>query len=57
MYLEPAIGMVVGLALLGRVPSRFAILGIALVITAGIGATRTGNRPPVTTSPETLPVT
>jgi len=48
--------MVVGLTFLGQVPSPFAILGIALVIAAGIGATRTGNRPPVTTSPETLPV-
>ncbi|WP_240974423.1 EamA family transporter [Crystallibacter degradans] len=57
MCLEPAIGMIVGLAFLGQVPSPFAILGIALVIAAGIGATRTGNRPPVTTSPETLPIT
>ncbi len=44
MCLEPAIALVVGLLILGQVPSLFALVGIILVIAAGIGATRTGGR-------------
>ncbi|MFL4473422.1 EamA family transporter [Paeniglutamicibacter sp. MACA_103] len=51
MCLEPAIAMVVGLLLLHQVPRPAAILGIVLVIIAGIGATRTGRRDPAKLSP------
>jgi len=51
MCLEPAIAMVVGLLMLHQVPRPAAILGILLVIVAGIGATRTGRRAPA--QPET----
>ncbi|HJX78966.1 EamA family transporter [Glutamicibacter sp.] len=44
MCLEPAIAMTVGLLLLQQVPRPAAMVGIALVIAAGIGATRTGQR-------------
>jgi inner membrane transporter RhtA len=45
MCLEPAIAVVLGLILLGQVPSAWALAGVALVITAGLGAERTGSRP------------
>src|SRR3954453_12269689 len=44
MSLEPAFALVIGLVLLGQVPGVFAILGIGFVVTAGIGAERTGGR-------------
>lgn len=44
MCLEPAIAMTVGLLILHQVPRPAAMVGIALVILAGIGATRTGQR-------------
>jgi inner membrane transporter RhtA len=51
MSLEPAIALVVGLVVLFQIPSATAIVGIALVVIAGIGAERTGARteqpPPV----------
>lgn len=46
MCLEPAIAMLVGLLILHQVPRPAAVLGIVLVIAAGIGATRTGSRGP-----------
>lgn len=46
MCLEPAIALAIGFLFLGQVPSFGAVLGIALVITAGVGATRTGARIP-----------
>ncbi len=45
MSLEPAIALVVGLLLLHQVPHALAIAGILLVVTAGVGAARTGARP------------
>lgn len=54
MCLEPAIGLAVGLVFLGQVPGPAAILGIALVVAAGIGATRTGERTPPAGDPEAL---
>ncbi|MDO2934419.1 EamA family transporter [Paeniglutamicibacter sulfureus] len=51
MCLEPAIAMAVGLIFLHQVPRPAAILGIVLVIVAGIGATRTGRRDPAKLSP------
>jgi inner membrane transporter RhtA len=45
MSLEPAIALVIGLAVLGQVPRTGALAGILLVVAAGIGAERTGARP------------
>jgi inner membrane transporter RhtA len=44
MSLEPAIAMLVGLALLRQVPRPAAVVGIVLVVAAGVGAERTGAR-------------
>ncbi len=44
MSLEPAIALVVGLVVLLQVPSVLAMLGIALVVIAGVGAERSGAR-------------
>ena len=45
MSLEPAIALVVGLVVLHQLPRGLAVLGIAFVVAAGIGAERTGARP------------
>ncbi|SCG63767.1 EamA family transporter [Micromonospora coxensis] len=45
MSLEPAIALVIGLVALGQVPGPWAVVGIAFVVAAGIGAERTGARP------------
>ncbi len=42
MALEPAFAMIVGYAILHQVPGVFGIVGICLVVAAGIGAARTG---------------
>ena len=50
MALEPGFAMIVGFAILHQVPGVFGIIGICLVVAAGIGAARTGARaapPPV----------
>jgi len=50
MSLEPAFAMILGLIVLAQVPGPSAILGIALVVVAGVGAARSGARveqPPV----------
>ena len=44
MCLEPALALLAGLALLGQVPQLWALAGVALVVTAGLGAERTGAR-------------
>jgi inner membrane transporter RhtA len=44
MCLEPALALLAGLALLGQVPSPWALAGVALVVAAGLGAQRTGAR-------------
>jgi inner membrane transporter RhtA len=44
MCLEPALALLAGLALLGQVPQPWALAGVALVVTAGLGAERTGAR-------------
>ena len=44
MSLEPAIALLIGLILLGQQPDALAVLGIACVVVAGIGAERTGAR-------------
>lgn len=45
MALEPAIALLVGLVALRQVPGWSAVVGIAFVVAAGIGAERTGARP------------
>jgi inner membrane transporter RhtA len=50
MALEPGFAMIVGFAILHQEPGVFGIIGICLVVAAGIGAARTGARaapPPV----------
>ncbi len=47
MSLEPAIALLIGFLLLHQVPHWLGIVGIALVVAAGIGAARTGARQPV----------
>ena len=44
MALEPAIALIIGLAVLGQIPRPAAFIGIALVVIAGVGAERTGAR-------------
>lgn len=44
MSLEPAFAMLIGLAILHQVPRVFAVVGIAFVVVAGIGAARSGAR-------------
>jgi inner membrane transporter RhtA len=47
MSLEPALGLLMGLILLAQIPSAAQVLGVALVVVAGAGATRSGRRVPV----------
>lgn len=44
MSLEPAVATLIGLVMLGQVPGPFAVVGMALVVIAGIGAERLGGR-------------
>ncbi|MBV9919801.1 MAG: EamA family transporter, partial [Pseudonocardia sp.] len=44
MSLEPAIALVIGLVALHQVPGAAAVVGIAFVVAAGIGAERAGAR-------------
>ena len=46
MALEPAFALAVGFAFLHQTPNLLAILGIGLVVAAGIGAERSGARTP-----------
>jgi inner membrane transporter RhtA len=59
MSLEPGFALLVGLVLLGQVPTLLAVVGIGFVVAAGIGAERSGARDdsPVATLPECPPVT
>lgn len=56
MSLEPAIAMLIGLLVLGQIPGLAPAFGIALVVAAGIGATRTGACPTPALTSSTLPV-
>jgi inner membrane transporter RhtA len=47
MALEPALALVIGLVFLGQVPGFAGLLGMILVVTAGVGATRSGARPEI----------
>jgi inner membrane transporter RhtA len=44
MALEPAIATGWGVLLLGQVPVPVQVLGVALVVVAGVGAERSGHR-------------
>ena len=44
MALEPAFAMLIGLIVLAQVPGPASVLGIGLVVAAGIGAARAGAR-------------
>jgi inner membrane transporter RhtA len=60
MALEPALALLVGLVLLHQVPAPLSVLGVAMVVAAGIGAERGGARvsPSLpTTEPERLSAT
>ncbi|SRX82011.1 drug/metabolite transporter permease [Rhodococcus jostii RHA1] [Mycolicibacterium parafortuitum] len=48
MALEPAFAMLLGFLVLAQVPAALGLVGICLVVTAGIGAARTGARPAAT---------
>ncbi|WP_236652404.1 EamA family transporter [Streptacidiphilus neutrinimicus] len=45
MSLEPAIALAIGILVLQQTPGAGPALGVALVVTAGVGATRSGARP------------
>jgi inner membrane transporter RhtA len=51
MSLEPAIALLAGLLVLGQVPAPASAAGIILVVIAGAGATRTGERAPSSRQP------
>ncbi len=44
MALEPAIGVAAGVVILGQVPHALQVVGVVLVVTAGVGAERNGHR-------------
>lgn len=46
MAMEPGLAMVIGLVMLHQVPGPFGVVGIVLVVAAGIGAARAGSRQP-----------
>ncbi|MFE5734587.1 DMT family transporter [Streptomyces sp. NPDC056528] len=56
MSLEPAIALLAGLLVLGQTPGLAPAAGVAFVVLAGIGATRTGARP-APSVPEPRPAT
>ena len=51
MALEPAIAHAVGALLLAQVPNALQVLGVALVVVAGVGAERSGHREPAAPTP------
>lgn len=53
MSLEPAIAVLIGFAVLGQSPGLSAVLGVALVVAAGIGVTLQGDSSPQEVAPET----
>ncbi len=44
MALEPALRLIVGFVLLSQVPRMLQVIGIVLVVVAGVGAERGGHR-------------
>jgi inner membrane transporter RhtA len=53
MALEPALALVIGFVALHQVPDLVAVLGIGLVVAAGVGAERAGGRSPSGPADET----
>lgn len=47
MSIEPAFAMLIGFLALSQAPDGAGVVGICLVVAAGIGAARSGARPPV----------
>ena len=46
MALEPGIATLVGALLLAQIPGVVQVVGVALVVVAGVGAERSGHREP-----------
>jgi inner membrane transporter RhtA len=46
MALEPAFALAIGFVALHQTPSAIAVVGVGLVVSAGVGAERTGARRP-----------
>ena len=44
MALEPAFALIIGLVALGQVPGPYGVVGVLLVVAAGVGAERAGTR-------------
>ena len=44
MSLEPAFALIVGMVMLHQMPGPFGVVGICFVVSAGIGAARSGAR-------------
>ncbi|MBS2938861.1 EamA family transporter [Nocardioides sp. J2M5] len=58
MALEPAFALVIGLLALAQVPNALSVVGVGLVVAAGVGAERSGARTgPVPDAPAPLPST
>jgi inner membrane transporter RhtA len=51
MSLEPAFAMLLGLVILHQLPAATAIVGLVLVVLAGLGAGRAGTRPAAPSEP------
>lgn len=51
MSLEPAFAMLLGLVILHQLPAATAIVGLVLVVLAGLGAARAGTRPAAPSEP------
>lgn len=49
MAVEPAFALLIGFLALQQVPNLLAVLGISFVVAAGVGAERSGARPPTST--------
>jgi inner membrane transporter RhtA len=56
MCLEPAFALLIGAIALHQIPGPAGAAGVALVVAAGVGATRTGSRPPTAGSDIPSPV-
>ena len=44
MALEPAFALAIGFVALAQVPNALSVVGVGLVVAAGIGAERSGSR-------------
>lgn len=56
MALEPGFALVIGFVALHQVPDPLAVLGVGLVVAAGIGAERSGSRQTTEQQPAAVPV-